>query len=175
MNLTCQSERNSWMDAPASTGEISAMTTSQTTSLSGAAARRAAAEDSACCGSSSSTSSKTELSTAVAIAGQAQIIVRRFAGGQMAATAPFGEDFFASGRLALRIGRLNGDADVRLFRQRQWLRQNQFAVLVNGIHRRCHAQKLILSGFNASAGLKAITQQILAQMPDFQNGRQTPY
>src|SRR5947207_1901082 len=84
-----QSARNCGASAGASVGTISAKTVSQMMSEPWlAACRRAVMEGPECCGSFSSTSSRTEVSTAVTIANQPQVIIGVGSGGQGAAPAP---------------------------------------------------------------------------------------
>lgn len=71
--------------------------------------RRAAMEGPGCRGSSSSTSSRTEVSTAVTIANQPQVIIRVCSGGQNTAPAPFLED--------VRLNLSPGDQGARLVPQ----------------------------------------------------------
>lgn len=93
------------MEASPRTGRISATTTSHTIKPPRCtASRRATPELSACRGSFTNTSTNTELSTAIGIADQAQILVCVRADRQSPAPAPFGASVFGQSRFsALRL------------------------------------------------------------------------
>ena len=109
-----------------------------------AACRRAAMEGPECCGSFSSTSSSTELSAAVTIANQAEVIGGAFPRRQLAAPAPLLKGII--GRLlprdeqAIFAAELEGLSRSQVELLAQLARQRQLAVLC---HDRSHARKVL--------------------------------
>src|SRR5271157_5462516 len=135
-----QSERNCGRSAGSNAGATSARTISQRMSEpSTAARRRAAMEAGACYGSFSKTSSSTEVSTAVTIANQAQVIIGVGPVGQLAATAPLLKyirfDFFPRHEHTCLALHFEYGSRTQAKGLTRFLRNADFAVILNnGTH-----------------------------------------